>query len=699
MLNTNMKFSKINQNKIATICKELMKTQVTLILIACFAIQSNAQQSALPKDAYGVWVRGSTDYYDHFDDFKGHRVNYRWSEIQPNDSLHFEWEKLQNQLNYAYKNNKYIYASILVGPDSPEWIYDNNLVPKVYTNSTKEKWSHWPYYMDGDYKRLYHKLIREFARFLRTQPKNITERMAFVQIMIGSTGDVGAYKGTPDNPNYEISSGEWRDFNIAAFKQFKIHLNDGDEGKKIPLLFNGNAIHPETDPAQWEWVNNNIDPEIGFGIKGSAYMRGHHLTGEKEFNDTWKQYLVNPEGMQVFSRGEMDQTHKRPLYLINKPLGFYWGMLSGLNTGLSVWDISQSAIDYAATSEEVLDVFRFFNKHAPQTDPATATTAYVIFHEGLNSENTEKFPEAEFGTASKDNEARYEAICRAYSERGARMDHTFAATKGQVWQRRNQTGYNDAGWSIEEGNYERWIEQINPDETSISLFRVRGTIDENSSIYDRFARSFEHSNGKDTMYFKFHDQVFSQTLPQRLSFVVTWLDKNEHSSWAFGYRNEEGEISTIEFQGNGDDRWKKENFIISDFKAPEPGSGQAGFLLINTDTVDDIFHGIEVGIERQEGSADVTGVSINSCSAAEIRKGGVQVYPNPASKELFFSFSEKDMERQIKIFNPLGQLIFSKDAADFNERVETEKLNVNGTVLVQAITAQSATTFKIIVNE
>jgi len=159
----------------------------------------------------------------------------------------------------------------------------------------------------------------------------------------------------------------------------------------------------------------------------------------------------------------MDQTHTQPLFKINKPLGFYWGMLSGLNTGLSVWDITKSALEYAKTSKEVQNVFRFFNKYAPQIYPSTATAAYCIFHEGLNSENTTKFPEAQFGEASKGNEARYEAICAAYSDRGAKMDDPHAATMGQVWQRKNQTGYNDAGWSIEEGNYERWIEQINPD--------------------------------------------------------------------------------------------------------------------------------------------------------------------------------------------------------------------------------------------
>lgn len=599
-------------NRISNYGSQQKKFWITFILIAFFVQQGNTQQSALPQDAYGVWIRGGTENYKLFDGFKGQRINYEWSDVQPNDSLHFKWDDLQKDLDYAYQNNTYVYASIMVGPDSPEWIYKNNLVPKVSTTASGEKWDYWPYYLDPDYKRLYFKLIEEFAHFLRTQPPEITKRIAYVQGMVGCTGDVGLYKGDAINPDYAISEAQEKVFYLEVFEQFKTHFNDGDEGKKIPLVFNGNAMHPITDPVQWAWMNNYIDPIVGFGIKGSAYMRGHHLTGEKDYIDTWKKYLVNPVGMQIFSRGEMDQTWTHPLYQINVPMGFYWGMLSGLNTGLSVWDITESAIEYAAGPSEdaaiVRDVFRTFNKYAPQIYPATASAAYIIFHEGLNAENTTKFPEAEFGNASQNNLKRYEAICAAYAERGAKMNDLEAASYGQVWQRNNQTGFNDAGWSIEEGNYERWIEQINPDETSRSLWRVRGKIDENSSIYDRFARSFHPD--VDTMYFKYHNELFSTYLPKTLTYTITWLDQNAGSKWAFGYINKDGEIVKHEVEGKGDNTWKKETFTITDANISETVSKGANFFLINSDVVSEIFHGIEMDIERV--GADDGSVSILS---------------------------------------------------------------------------------------
>lgn len=584
-------------------------SRITLLLLVICNMQLGAQTPPLPLDAYGVWIRGDIEDGTSFDGFRGVRANYFWKDIQPNDSLHFNWTELENTLKKAYEKGLYVYTSVITGPDSPGWIYDNG-VPKVVTSDT-DKWPYFPYYLDADYKRYLSRMLAEFGNFVRSQPAYLTDRLAFVQVTIGPTGDVGLYKGTPIDPAYNISESQQTDFYIWGIEQYMIPFNEGDHGKKIPLVINANAIDPIDDPLAWEWVNNNIDPKVGFGIKGSAFMRGHHLTLEKQYIDTWETYLKNAKGMQLFSRGEMDQTHEMmPLYHINKPLNFYWAMISGLNTSLSVWDITVSAIAYAATAPKVHEVFRFFNKHAPQVIPSSARSAYVIFHEGLNAENTVKFPVETYGPADRGNLSRYTEICNAYASRGAKMDHLEAAPEGQVWQRHNQTGFNDAGWSIEEGNYERWIQQIDPDETSIGLFRVNGIIDANSSIYDRFARSFEHASGKDTMYFQFHEDLFSESDPEKLNFIITWLDKTASSSWGFYYEKGEGSLTPARmFTGTGSGAWETDTIEITDAVVNRSGPGGSDFALVNTDALDDIFHGIEVDIDRVGDDLDSVVIS------------------------------------------------------------------------------------------
>jgi hypothetical protein len=239
-----------------------------------------------------------------------------------------------------------------------------------------------------------------------------------------------------------------------------------------------------------------------------------------------------------------------------------------------------------------------FNKYAQQVYPATATAAVSVFHEGLDAADKVKFPESEFGKASPSNLDRYVKICKAYEARGAKMDDLKSVSDGQVNQRYRQTGYNDAGWDIEDGNYERFLTQINPNQTSIGLFRVRGEINQNSSKYDRFARSFENATGKNTMYFKFDDEMFANSIPKNLKFTITWLDKNAGSTWALKYINGKQMKTAIEVKGKGDNKWKSVTVDIADMGLNHKGEFKSDFVLVNTDKIDDIFNGIEVDIQR-----------------------------------------------------------------------------------------------------
>ncbi|MGL5318086.1 MAG: hypothetical protein ACRC9Q_05265 [Bacteroidales bacterium] len=555
---------------------------------------------AIPLQYYGVWDRGSdmnVSYDPKADYLLGSEIILSWAQIQAQGPESFDFSLFDAAIRQSSALGKILKFSINVGPDSPSWLYTKG-VPLVTCEDGDHKYTEFPFYLNDSYKQYYFALIKAFAQFLRSQPASLVKTISFVQVKTGCTGDECAYKGVPVDRNYNISAREWSAFRLESFDVFREAFNEG-ESRKIPLLFN--AIDPEDYATEYNWVNETIDPKIGYGVKGSAYVRGHHLTGEGSFKKTWMPFLVNPKGTIVFSAAEMDQTWQKPLYNINKEIGFYWGALSGLNTGLSSWNVSKSALEFAYVTPEIQEVFRFFNKYAGQIYPSIATSAYVIFHEGLNSANTVKFPEEVYGKARLTNMERYLSICNdpKYKSRGAQMDDPPMATVGQVRQRDEQKGYNDAGWDIEDGNYERWINQIAPEETSVALFRVRGPIGTYSSKYDRFARSFESASGKQSMYFKFDDEMFAESTPKTLTFTVTWLDKTAGSTWEFVYMAQDGQQrSAKKVTGIGDNVWKKELITISNPAVRGQGEKGSDFMLVNSDDLDDIFHGIEVDITR-----------------------------------------------------------------------------------------------------
>ncbi|MBG7613111.1 T9SS type A sorting domain-containing protein [Polaribacter sp. BAL334] len=641
------------------------------ILILVLSIKSvHSQIEAVPINYYGTWDRGESinDYSDpKYDYILGMEVDDTWANLQPNASIEPDFSIFQIAIDKALRFNKIVKFSINVGPESPMWLYQNG-VPLVLVNPNLPKNNHLsnaPYYLNQKYQDYYFDFIRKFSLFLRNQPQEKFDRIAFVQVKTGATGDEEPYKGVPFDTNYNISDTAWQNFRILSFNKFKEYFNDVAD-RKIVLTFNN--VDPEKQKRAYNWVINDIDRSIGFGIKGGAYNRGHHLSDEKTFKKQWVPFLVNPKDIKIFSASEMDQSWTKDIFKINTELGFYWAMLGALNTGLSSYNVAKSAVIYAYDHEEIRDIYKMFNKFSQQVYPKTATAALAVFHEGLDAADKDKFPEDIYGKANQGNESRYLAICNdpIYKNRGAKMGDTFAATKGQVFQRESQVAYNDAGWDIEDGNYERFLTQINPNETSIGLFHVRGEINTNSSKYDRFARSFD-GPAKSTMYFKFDDEMFIDDEPESLTFKIIWLDKTAGSTWSVKYKNKQGQItSAIDVVGTGSNNingeWKEVSFVITDMLVNAKGAMGSDFTLVNTDNIDDVFHGIEVDIQRKK-----QGLSVHNHSLKEFN-----LFPNPTND--IISWNSNLKFDKIKVISVTGAILLEINNPNTNS-IDLRNLN------------------------
>jgi hypothetical protein len=316
--------------------------------------------------------------------------------------------------------------------------------------------------------------------------------------------------------------------------------------------------------------------------------------GERSLYEQWTAYLVDPKGLTLFRRSEMDQTWQRAWYQLNLPLNFYWGAVNALNGGQSIWDISAGAMQ--ASKEQGFDYsFYFFNRYAGQINPKTATDAFCALHKGLDAADTKAYPEEKFGKASKDNVERMLKICAAYSKYGAAVDDKNGLLLNQVRQRDTQTGFNDLGWDIWPDNYGRFLYQIDADATSIPLWRVGGPITQTSSIYSRFARGFEHASDKDAMYFKLHEGFSQGNEPKVMTVTVVWHDGTEGSTWKLDYDAGKAEMKTaLAATGKGDQQWHRETVTVKDAVLRQGGIKRSDLALVNTDGKDDIFSLIEV---------------------------------------------------------------------------------------------------------
>jgi hypothetical protein len=555
-------------------------------------------QATPPPTSFGVWDRGNTYDPQDYPFLKGLAFNQDWASIEQEPGV-FDWSTLDRAMESAVRKNQFIYLSLGVGPDAPRWIYTKG-VPAVKCDSQMhDNWPVYPFYPSPAYRSFFQRLITEFGKHIRTYPKAQQERIAFIQVKTGCTGDECAYKGEVSEKKYDLPmrSPEWREFRLWAFDVFVQTFQRVPGQPQISLLFNN--VAPVEDVAsdrgfaiEWAWVMANAQGGLGIKIAGSG--RGHHLSGERSKIQTWEPRLIAAQGTPLFARSEMDQTWQRAWYQLNVPLSFYWGALTGLQGGQSIWDISSTAME--ACKEQGFDyAFHFFNRYAGQIRPETATGAFCALHKGLDAADTTAYPEAKFGLASPGNVARMEKIVAAYAKYGAAVDDKSALLLGQVRQRDTQRGFNDVGWDIWPDNYGRFLSQIDADATSIPLWRVGGPITKRSSIYSRFARGFEHASGKDALYFKLHEGFSQGSEPKVMSLTVVWYDGTAGSTWKLDYdAGTAGMKTALAITGKGDQQWHHETITVEDAVLRQGGTKGADFALVNTDDKDDIFSLLEV---------------------------------------------------------------------------------------------------------
>lgn len=561
--------------------------------------ESNTSDSSQVSDitqTYGVWDRSGKYNSSHYPFLKGIAIAPKWSEFEPKEEQ-YQWYMLDETLKKAVEGNQFVYIHLNIGPDSPDWIYDKGvprveLKPYKQKNGNINKWDSYPYYLCSEYQEILSKTITAMADHIYSLNDDVFNRIIFVQASTGCTGDECAYKGEPLDSKYQISQKDWSEYRIKVFEMYKNNFQR--QRKDFYLLFNN--FEKDEFPKENSWIQNNIK---NIGGKGSVLPRGYNLTGMKTTINELKPFTVSPKDKLLLTRAEMDQSWENGYFRLNLPMNLYWSMLNALDGGLGIWDISKGILDEDENPDlkRIIPTFEFFNKYAGDILPEKANGAFIAFRKGLDSADTVSFPEDKYGDANQNNKERYLNICSEYTDYGAKMDDIEAATFGQVVQRAEQKGFNDCGWDIPSGNYERFITQIEPDKTDAAYWRVGGTITSNSSIYSRFARGFSVKDNKGALYLDVDDKYYSlknTSAPIKLSIKIIYYD-NGKGNFSLKYDSVDSiDKTAIEINKTDSGEWIEKEIILIDAAFENRGINSSDISLVNTDEEDDIFHMIEI---------------------------------------------------------------------------------------------------------
>jgi hypothetical protein len=536
---------------------------------------------------WGIWGGENVSAEGH-PWFKGVVTTTDWKSIEPQNGV-FSWDAFDKKVQSITSKGLKVMLMVYHGNACPDWIYDEVGVPVVrITGNHPSDSKPYPYFLDPRYRPYLERMIRETAKHIAAYPPELKKMIVGVQCPTGKSGDPQPYHaGTLDNEKYaiDVQSPEWRQWTIDMIKVYQ----DAYKDFKPPFFMLFKGPNPSTN----EWLIKNIPDSWR---KPNAIAQGYQFNGEiKNMNELYPQTSRFVDGVVLRTRGELDNTqYGRTNWFNSAPVwNVYWSGLWNLTYGLDLWSHLPGVLE----DERHVPAFTFFSEYAGYKTAVECPGAWIALRDGLDYMDTLRFPENRFGSVEPieaggtgGNRERYRLIAEYHADCGAKMEDLQNAANHDL-KVRSQKGINDVYSNIWPGNYGMYLEQIDPNETSIGYWRV-GSIEE---PYGRFARALDPAKGKEAMFFNLSDDFFEDNQgPHPVSVRVVYFDQGT-SSWSLFYdAMNDPHKEAVSVTNKNTNQWKEITVDINDAKLSNRGEKGSDFNLMHTGGSGSIFHMIEI---------------------------------------------------------------------------------------------------------
>ena len=448
-----------------------------------------------------------------------------WNHLQPNPgSSGFDFNGLDPLLFAAALNFSRplpLVVAFGAGDETPPWVYESG-VPEVYTHPPGNNRSGpYPYPLDPTYVSLYKAAVTGLADHIASLPTAVRRNVIALQINFGASSEFTPYYGHPINGSYNITAGKSIGSTahgctepLRCFDTWDLHI--WQLAKELCAMTRARGMqYSQWNKGTFAWNRAVRAVCPGSFVHGQTegYMLNLELSSNASDNMNMRPICRNVGGCygeSPFYDTGTSRPHPRAGYQTESPLwSLYWQLLWQLTAGNNMPSFQEVAL----TNESFAPLFSWFTKVAPRVAPRQQW-AIIALRDGLDSNDTARFPEDQFGKATYKNKARLLNIAAAFAERGAREeDPAAAASIGNGAASFNRRGMNDVGWNVYRDNYGVRLAQLAPRETSVGWWRVGPP----TQWYGRFGRGFHHASGRDTMGFVLDESMGAKVKVKGLS--------------------------------------------------------------------------------------------------------------------------------------------------------------------------------------
>eukprot|EP01084_Bolivina_argentea_P265883 450823_1 len=523
---------------------------------------------------------------------------FYWSEIEPVDNQ-FNFSLIDKTLQSGIKQNKNIsfLLNIFAGNAAPLWIYDKPWnIPQVNLTNTNN--NPWPYYPTNNYSFLYKRFLNHTYKYVLNYNAHSTSNKIFaVQAMFGCTGDDRPWNGNPINESYNITADEWWEIEKPWAKYICNLYNNGMNSTfpNLLLLFN---FGENLTRINWQ-IENCPGSYRKEGMVSHGYQLNYEYLNYSLIGNGNPSIWMKQNNVTIRYRGELSYNSYSSGYYQQAPL---WNTLSIVEWALTFgMDMINFEIEML-NNYSYWKIFDFHRKYGglKTKDGNRSIGAWIHLRDGLDSNNTQRFPESIYGINEYNghNAQRMINIANAFSEYGAKQEDPSAA-KGKPRNQRNAQKMNDVGWGIWNTNYGMFMKQINAINTSIGYWRI-GDINQ---IYGRFGRGFDYKNGMNIICFQLNKDLWNG-LPLKNEMNVTieinYFDNgiNGMKLFSFGYDNKNNDKCSNDINhkiiANGTYKWQTVYININDGYFGNRCNMNADFCLFNLSKQNVIFSFIHI---------------------------------------------------------------------------------------------------------